>query len=201
MVAVKVKLPIEQYLEVERQGEVRLEYHHGDLYAMAGGTINHTTLCTNVSAILLRETKRRGEGCRTFNSELKVEIEEAAQYVYPDATVVCGPVKESDKIMGAICNPTLVVEVVSDSSGDYDRGAKMRYYLSLSSIQEYLVIEQDRPAVTIYRRQGPGTLGRYDYADGLDSSIVLECIGVTLLMAELYADVDFGDSPVFPPKS
>ena len=200
MVAIKVKLPIEQYLEVERRGGVRLEYHHGDLYAMAGGTINHTTLCTNVSGILLRETKRINKGCRAFNSEMKVEIKEADKYVYPDATVVCGPVEESDTITGAIRNPVVVVEVVSKDSGDYDRGAKMRDYHSLPSVKEYLVIEQDRPSVSVFRRQGTGTLGHYDYADGMKDSLTLGSIGITLRLEELYADVVFPDLPPLPQK-
>lgn len=201
MVAVNVKLPIEQYLEVERKGEVRLEYHRGDLYAMAGGTVAHSTLCTNVSALLHREAKAAAKGCRTFNSEMKVEIEEDGRYVYPDATVVCGKVEESKNIKGSITNPTVVVEVVSKDSGDYDRGTKLSWYLSLPSVQEYMIIEQDRPYVTVFRRQGPGTLGRFVYADGLSASIFLESIDVTISLAELYADVEFGAPPRFPARS
>ena len=130
---------------------------------------------------------------------MKVEIEKAEKYVYPDASVVCGPVEESDNIKGAILNPTVVVEVVSNDSGSYDRGVKMRYYLSLPSVKEYLVIEQDRPAISIYRRQGPGTLGQYIYADGLKADFHLESIDIRIAMAELYEDVDFGDPTKLPP--
>jgi Uma2 family endonuclease len=195
----RIKLPIEKYLSTERQGQVKMEYHQGDLYAMAGGTLNHTTLCTSISAILYRETKRSGTKCRALNSKMKIEIKRANRYVYPDASVVCGPVEESDKIKGAIRNPVIVVEIISEDSAGYDRGPKMRYYLSLPSVREYLLIEQDRPAVSLYRREGPGTLGSFHYADGLDDSLHLATLNVDLSLRELYEDVDLKEvDPLFP---
>ena len=191
MVAVKIKLPIEEYLEVERQGETRLEYHQGILHTMAGGTINHSTLCNNTGFLLNSAVFGGGNTCRAFTSEVKIEIEKAERYVYPDAAVVCEAVEESDTIKGAIRNPKLVVEVISDTSADYDRGAKMRYYLSLPSVMKYLLIEQDRPAVSLYRRQDKGNLGRFHYADGLESSIELLTLGTHLALRDLYRDVEF----------
>lgn len=193
MEAVKIKLPIERYLEVEREGEVRMEYHRGDLYAMAGGTIDHSTLCNNIGYLLNRGLADKDSGCRAFNSEIKVEIEKAERYVYPDAVVVCGELEESKTIRGAIRNPKLVVEVLSESSDGYDRGAKMRYYLSLPSVTEYLLIEQDRPGITLFRRTGKGNLMKFDYAEGLQSRIELETIGGGIGLKEIYRNVAFGE--------
>jgi Uma2 family endonuclease len=197
MQAVKIKLPVDQYLRIEQEGETRMEYHHGDLYAMAGGTLNHTTLCGNAHYLLTRELKK-GSSCRAFNSEMKIEIEKADRYVYPDASVVCGSVEESDTVAGAIRNPVVLVEVISKDSASYDLGAKMRYYLSLPSVREYLLIEQDRPAVSLYRRQGPGTLGSFHYADGLDDSIHLASLKVDISLRELYEDVKLEDDSLLP---
>jgi Uma2 family endonuclease len=197
MQAVMSKIPIERYLAIEQQGDVCLEYHHGSLYVKPSGAINHARLCGTVSYLLYRESKQQNT-YQTFGSGMKIEVERAGRYVYPDATAVRTPLVESDVIIGSIANPTVIVEVLSKESGNYDRGPKMRYYLSLPSVREYLLIEQDRPAVSLYRRRASGNLGSFHYADGLEDSIELESIGITIGLAELYADINFPspDQPI-----
>ena len=188
-VAVNSGIPIDRYLALEATDQLRYEYHAGAVYAMSGGTIQHAKLCSNVLGMLREALRTKGKNCFAFTSEVKIEIERANRYVYPDAAVVCGEIKESNAVAGAIRNPRVVVEVLSDSSGAYDRGAKMRYYLSLPTVKEYVLIEPDRPHVTVYRRHGDGKLGSFHYADGLDDSIALTSIGAVLPLAELYRNV------------
>ncbi len=160
---------------------------------MAGGTIQHSLLCNNVAGALRAEINEWGKKCIAFNSEVKIEIERADRYVYPDAAVVCGKINESPTIRGAIRNPRVVVEVISETSARYDQGAKMRYYLSVPTVKEYVLIDQDRVHITVYRRQEDSSLGSFHYADGLDATIELTSIGITLPLAELYRDVDFSE--------
>ncbi len=188
------KLPIDQYLSFEQESEVRYEYHFGGVYAMAGGTIRHSILCSNIAGLLRSKVLESGKNCIAFNSEIKLEIERANRYVYPDAAVICGKINESPTISGAVRNPRVIVEVISESSADYDRGAKMRYYLSLPTVKEYLLIDQDQVHVTLYRKQEESNLGSFHYADGLDSSIELKSIGVTLSLAQLYQNVGPSDA-------
>ena len=183
------KLRIDQYLDYERQGEVRYEFHLGEVFAMAGGTLAHTILSSNALRLLGNALQQAGKNCLAVNSDIKIEIESSKRYVYPDAAVICGKINESDVITGAIRNPRIVVEVVSDTSGDYDRGAKMRYYLSLPTLKEYLIIEQDRVHATLYRKHEKGDLGSFHYSDGLDASIDLNSIGVSIKMTDLYQNV------------
>jgi len=173
---------------------MRYEYHCGKVFAMAGGTINHTTISGNAHYLLARELRARKNNCRAFTSELKVEVVAAKRYIYPDAAVVSGKINESDKIKGAVRNPKLVVEVTSKDSGNYDRGDKMRYYLSIATVREYLIIDQDTASVTLYRRDKSSNLGRFYYADGLEDEIHLDSLGISLSLKELYENVTFLDT-------
>ncbi|MCP9237252.1 Uma2 family endonuclease [Lewinella sp. JB7] len=192
-VAQVTKLPISEYLSFEHRGEMRYEYHNGEVYAMAGGTIAHTILSSNTQRLIGNALTVAGKNCISLNSDVKIEIEAAHRYIYPDAAVVCGKINESTMIKGAILNPRVVVEVISETSADYDRGAKMRYYLSLITLKEYLLIDQDKAHVTLYRRHEESNLGSFHYADGLEDSIELKSIGVILPLRELYQNVDLED--------
>ena len=180
---------LEDYLAIEREDGERYEFHDGVLYAMAGGTYNHSLICSNVAGELRSLVK--GGNCTAFNSEMKVEVKAYRRYVYPDASVAGGKPKLSDLINGCITNPTLIVEVVSRESGAYDRGQKFRLYFALPSVREYLLVEQDEPSVTLFRRHGDTQLFATDYADGLEERIELKSIGAQLTLAEIYADVIF----------
>ena len=180
---------LEDYLALEQETGERYEFHEGELFAMAGGSYNHSLICSNVAGELRNLVK--GRPCTSFNSELKIQIQEQQRYVYPDATVVCSEPKKSTTMSGAITNPTLIVEVVSKESGDYDRGAKFRHYFSLPSVKEYLLIEQDRPQITLFRRHGNAQLFSVVYADGPEDAIELKSIGTSLELSEVYADVTF----------
>ena len=182
----KERYTLEEYLALERSGEVRYEYHRGQVFAMAGGTLAHSTICHNTAGELREATKRTGK-CFSFNSETKIEISPGGRYVYPDAGLACPTAKESDRLSGAIINPTLLVEVVNTSSADYDRGEKMHYYFSLPTLKEYLLIHQDHFEVTIYRRRGD--LMRIDRYQGLAAAVPLESIEAEILLADIYRNV------------
>lgn len=181
------RIDISRYLEIEREGDVRYEFHEGELFAMAGGTLEHGRICGNCFGALRDATKETGT-CEAFTSELKVEVKPGGKYVYPDAGLACPKLQESKSLTGAITNPCLIVEVTSDSSGNYDRGAKLKYYFSLPSLQEYLIIDQDRPIITVFRRRGD--LMRMDTYTGLEATVPLESIAAELTMRDIYENVE-----------
>lgn len=185
---------IEDYLAIEREDEVRYEYIEGELFAMAGGTLNHSEICNNIAGELYAQVKAKGNRCKSFNSEMKVEISPNNKYLYPDAGVSCPDHNESDHIKGAITNPMVVVEVLSPSSVLYDQITKLRYYFSLPSVKEYLIVYQDKPEVMLYRRHGNGDLFGLHAAEGIRSSIMLTSIEIELKLADIYYGIDFDDS-------
>lgn len=183
-------ITLTDYLAIEEEDHQRYEYHDGRLFAMAGGTLNHTMLCGNVFGMLRDATEKKGI-CLPFTSEMKIEVNARRRYVYPDAGVACPKFKESDSVTGAIVNPQVIVEVLSEGSANYDRGEKWEYYFGIPTVREYLLIEQDRPHVTLFRRQKEGQLFHIQMVSGLDATIELASINTIIALDELYRNVEF----------
>ena len=183
-------ISIHDYLDIEREDKVRYEFHEGHLIRMAGGTLDHSTICNNVGAEL-RSLARANGSCVAFNSEMKIEVIKNEKYVYSDGGIACPNLNESDTITGAINNPRVIIEVTSSDSGDYDRGDKLQFYFSLPSLREYLILDQHRPKAALYRRRGEGYLFSLHTYDGVDQKIELKSMDAYLEMSELYADVTF----------
>ncbi|NJC26724.1 Uma2 family endonuclease [Neolewinella antarctica] len=179
---------LDDYLAIEKQDDVRYEYYDGVLYAMAGGTINHTLICGNAYSAL-RGAAKRGGTCVPFTSEMKVEVKLDGQYVYPDAGLACPKIVESERLTGAVVNPCVIVEVTSEDSGDYDRGGKMTHYFSVPSVQEYVLISQEKFEVFVFRRRND--LMRIDNYVDPNAVIPIECTHETIRLSELYENVEF----------
>ncbi len=139
------KMTIEEYIEFDKLSEERFEYFAGELFAMAGGSPNHTRISVNVCNVLAQKLRRTK--CEAFNADLRIKVPSAAPFRYPDVSVACEP--QFEEILGvqALLNPVLLVEVLSVSTADYDLGAKFTAYQSIESFQEYLVIAQDVPHI------------------------------------------------------
>ncbi len=179
-------IAITDYLTIEREDDVRYEFHDGALFAMAGGTLAHSIICNNVAGEI-RDLTRKSGTCISFNSEVKIEVKPNGKYVYPDAGLACPKLIESKNITGAITNPRLILEVTSEDSEGYDRGNKLKYYFSLPSVLEYLIVAQDKAEVTVWRRRGD--LFKLDTYAGLDVKIPLESLEGELSLRDIYENV------------
>ena len=179
---------IEDYVAAERADGCRYEYAEGLLYNMAGATLSHTRICTNLNRVLANALIDRGT-CESFTSDLKVEVDKGKRYVYPDATVACPKAKESDVVTGAIVNPRVIFEVLSKGTANYDLTVKLRFYSSVSTVREYVLVSQEEPRVTIYRRKSANDSFVVEIVYGLEQEVVLQSIGVRLLVADLFLNV------------
>ena len=175
----------EEYLAIERQAEFKSEYVDGAMYAMAGGSPQHSSVASNVLAELHLQLKRTS--CRVFNSDLKVRVPSKRKYLYPDVTVTCAEPQFDDK-GDAILNPLLIVEVLSKTTAGYDRRNKFLYYQEIESFQEYLLIAQDQPAVQHYVKQ-PDSTWICTTIKGLDQSVELPLVNCRLELKDIYAKV------------
>ncbi|MFV8755633.1 Uma2 family endonuclease [Nannocystaceae bacterium ST9] len=142
------------YLEAEQRSDIRHEYLRGEVYAMAGGTPEHSALAMAVGAALT--TALAGRRCRVFGSDLRVRIESTDLTTYPDLTVICGSFESSADDPNAATNPILIVEVLSDSTEAYDRGEKFAHYRRLPSLREYVLVSQREPRIEAYRKNAAG---------------------------------------------
>ena len=173
----------EQYLSIEREALEKSEFHDGQMFAMSGGTANHSLLSARMGALLDRQVP---PGCRTFNSDLRVKVVQARLFTYPDCMVICGDLQYDGDRKDVVLNPLLIVEVLSPSTEGYDHGKKFEFYRTLASFQEYLIVHQDRRHVEHFSRQDDGSWLLREQS-GVDGSVAIPRLGVHISLAELYA--------------
>ena len=140
----------EEYLALERQAQYKSEYYAGEIFAMAGASRWHNLIVANVIGELSLQLK--GRPCTTYPSDMRVKISPTGLYAYPDVTVVCGDAQVEDTQQDTLLNPTLIVEVLSESTEAYDRGSKFAHYRKLASLLEYVLIAQTKSHVEHYVR-------------------------------------------------
>jgi Uma2 family endonuclease len=183
----KKKYTPDEYLALEEQAESRSEYENGEIVAMAGGSLNHLRIISNVSRFVGNKVSSE---CESLPSEMKVRVETIGKFYYPDVAILCGKANFYQKRNDTIVNPILIVEVLSDSTEAKDRGEKFFAYQTLESVREYVLISQNRAAVEQFIKQSDGSW-KYLATIGLESSIKLESIGVELALQEIYQKVNF----------
>jgi Uma2 family endonuclease len=182
-------LSIADYNQLEEENGIRYEYHDGEVFAMAGaatdvGEPKHNAIAANVYRSLGNMLLERD--CNVFSSDQRYWIASENKALYPDASVTCGEIERSEKDSRALINPILLVEVLSKRTEGYDRGDKLKYYSTLTSLKEYLLIEQVRPSVQVYYRDSPSNLWKMAWVEGSESSITLQSLGATLPLRDLY---------------
>jgi len=177
----------EEYLALERKAEYRSEYIDGEVYAMAGASWKHDQIVQDLGLSL--RSKLRGTRCRTFGDNVRVRIPQTRMYTYPDLGIVCGPPQFADDQKGTLVNPIVLIEVLSDSTRNYDQGDKFAHYRRLESLREYVMLEQDAPHVEHYTRQADGSWLLREY-DGLDARVTLASAGCELALAEIYENLE-----------
>lgn len=182
---------IEEYLEMEEFSQINHEYHNGKLIPMAGGTPAHSKIKGLVITALNIGIRASKKSYDVFNSDIRVQLPEQNRVVMPDGAVVVGkPDFTIEKPIGLLANPTLIIEVFSKSSEGYDRGDKFKQYRTLSSFTEYMLVSQEKPAVeTFVKKDGQWFIN--EVAEGLDASVVLDSIGITLSLSDIYWGVGF----------
>jgi Uma2 family endonuclease len=173
----------DEYLRLERQAETKSEFHDGQMFAMAGGSPNHSLLASSFGALLYNQVP---PVCRVFNADLRIHIPAAGTYTYADCSVVCGEPQLSSDQRDNLLNPLLIVEVLSPSTEGYDRGKKFELYRTIAGFREYLLVHQDRRRVEHYSRQDDGSWLLREHA-GPGSSLAIGSLGVHVSLSDLYA--------------
>ncbi|MEM9186238.1 MAG: Uma2 family endonuclease [Planctomycetota bacterium] len=178
-----------QYLEIERSSvDQKHEFYAGEMFAMAGASKTHVRIATTLTGMLYASLK--GTPCEPMAADMRVLVDRTGLYTYPDIVVVCGEPEFEDDQFDTLLNPKLVVEVLSDSTAAYDRGKKFDHYRQVASLEEYVLVSQDEPHIESFVRQ-PGDRWLLGEARGIDASMALESLGVTLPLTEVYARIDF----------
>jgi len=184
----------EEYLAGERASDTKSEYFRGEVFAMGGASREHNLIALNTGSVL--RAQLRGKPCKAYVADMRVKVSASGLYTYPDVTVACGEPQFEDANFDILLNPTLVIEVLSESTEAHDRGNKFAQYRCIESLQEYVLISQDRCRVERFVRQPNGREWLYsEWSDPADA-IELGAIGCRLSLVEVYERVEFPERPV-----
>jgi Uma2 family endonuclease len=183
----ELRLTPEEYLALEREAEFKHEYIEGRILPWLGATVAHCEIMGAISASL--RACFRASGCRAYMSQMRVQIAAGRSYLYPDVVAVCGDPVFLDEAMDTLQNPSLVVEVLSPTTEAYDRGEKFQLYRAIESLQEYVLVAQDRPLVERFVRHGE--FWQLLVVSGLDAALELTSVGCTIPLREIYENVEF----------
>ena len=193
----KPYVSVDEYLRLEREALDKSEYYAGEIFVMAGGTATHSTIVMNVGGEL--RSLLRGNRCAPYDSNLRIEIPATGLFTYPDVSVICGPIESSPLGDDMATNPTLIVEVLSDSTEAYNRGGKFAHYRTIPSFREYVLVSQNEPLVEVFFRRDDG-IWQLAPVSGLDAAVQLQSLGITLRLAEVYERVEFPEKPPLKPS-
>ncbi|GIV15961.1 MAG: hypothetical protein KatS3mg022_1396 [Armatimonadota bacterium] len=176
------------YLQAERQAQTKSEYLAGQVFAMAGASRVHNRITFNLGGQLYAAL--RGRTCEAYIGDMRVKVQKASAYFYPDVVVVCGQPQFEDEQEDNLLNPVVIVEVLSPSTEDFDRTEKFFAYQKLDSLREYLLVSQDKVCVEHFIRQPDGQWLKREYTQ-LEHTIQLESAGIALPVQAIYEGVTF----------
>ena len=182
----KLQLTEAEYLARERKADFRSEFYRGEMFAMAGATREHNLIAGNCFGVLWQQLAKRG--CEVYQNDMKVRISATGLYTYPDVVVACGKPSFADQQHDVLLNPTLVIEVLSESTANYDCGVKATHYRRLESLQEFVLIDSHVATAEHYVRHDAQSW-RITGVDGMAAVLRLNSIGCELPLAEAYAKV------------
>ena len=171
-----------EYVAAEAKSDVRHEYLRGEIYAMAGGTLEHAALAAALASEI--RTALQGKPCRVFSADARVRIEATDLTTYPDVSVVCEELLRDPRDDHAMLNPIVVCEVLSESTEAYDRGAKASHFRHIPSLREYVLVSQTDQRVEVQRRNAGGHWEIHEFGPG--EQVLLESLGIAIPLNALY---------------
>ena len=183
----KTRLTPEQYLEIERQAEYKSEYFNGEMFAFAGATENHVVIVGNLSANF--HAQLRNKKCKFYANDMRVKVNITGLYTYPDVVVVCGIPQFEDNENDTLLNPIVIIEVLSPSTENYDRGTKFEHYRTIESLSDYILVAQDKIHVEHYVRQSDRSW-LFSEFKSIKDKFQIQSIGRDLSVEEIYEKIE-----------
>ena len=181
-------ITMQRYLQLDRQSERPSEYYDGEMFPIAESSLSHVRIQGNLYGSLRERLEDRS--CEALLSPLRVRIPHSQKYCYPDLIVACGGLELEDNEHDTLLNPTVLIEILSPSTADFDSGEKFRLYRSIPTFKEYVLVSQDRVLIERFHRQNEKNW-HFETISDLDATLRLESIDVAVPMREIYAKVEF----------
>ena len=174
---------IKEYLETENASFEKHEYYKGEIFAMSGAGPRHNIVSINIIASLHNSLK--GKPCQPYASDMRIHIPENTLFTYPDISIICGDIMSSTEDENTSTNPTIIFEILSPSTMNYDRGGKFMLYRSIPTLKEYILIDPESIHIEQFATNKDGLWQLKEYANKTDQ-LSLESIGITLLLEDIY---------------
>lgn len=188
----KKRLTIKEYLEYEKTADQKHEYYQGEIFAMAGAKIAHNRVVVRLTGLLSQQL--RGKSCEPFNSDQRIHIPANTLFTYPDISIVCGEVKTLDNDDYNILNPSIIIEVLSPGTKNYDRGEKFQLYRDIPTLKEYILVDSQFVDVEAFRINAHGHWELEEYKS-LKAVLQIPGISVSLPLSEIYEGMKISNRP------
>lgn len=182
------KISIEAYLEMENAAIEKHEYYKGEVFAMSGAKLPHNEISLNLITIL--KNRLKGKQCKPYNSDTRIHIPANTLFTYPDISIVCGEVETLNDDEYNVLNPTVIIEVLSKSTKNYDRGEKFKLYRDIETLKEYVLIDSESMHIEIFRLNENNHWELEEYNDA-NSELKIKAISEIILIADVYEGINF----------
>jgi len=184
----KQKFSIEEYLTMENAAAEKYEYYRGEIFAMSGAKVPHNTIARNLLVVLANKLK--GKKCQPFGSDARIHIASNTLFTYPDISVICGELKTLNDDNCNVLNPTVLIEILSTSTKNYDRGEKFKLYRDIPTLKEYILVDSESVHVEVFRLNKSNHWELEEFNLLLDN-LHVKAIEETLSLSEIYDGVTF----------
>ena len=179
----KSKLSVEEYLQFEKASRDKHEYFKGEIFAMAGAGARHNVIFSNFFISVGIQLK--GKPCKPYGSDLRIHIPENSLFTYPDISIICGEIIPSKVDADTAVQPTVIIEILSPSTRNYDQGIKFRLYREIPTLKEFITIDSESIGIEAYRINSQGNWELKDYRS-IDETLTIPSVGLSLSLKEIY---------------
>ncbi|MCW3089298.1 MAG: hypothetical protein JWP81_367 [Ferruginibacter sp.] len=177
----------QDYLEAERKAFEKHEYYKGEIFAMSGASFAHNKIFSNLFGELAGKLK--GKSCKPYGSDLRIHIPANTLYTYPDISIICGKEEPTDDHFDTATNPSVIIEILSKSTRDYDKGTKFTLYRDIATLKEYILVDSTAMVVEKFIRNADSSWQFTEYKSP-DAVISISTVEISLLLADIYEGID-----------
>ncbi|MEP7230168.1 MAG: Uma2 family endonuclease [Ginsengibacter sp.] len=181
------KISIEEYLEMENTSMEKHEYYKGEIFAMSGAKVPHVMISDNILTVL--KQKLKGKSCKPFGSDLRIHIEVNTLFTYPDISIICGEIITLDNDDYNVLNPAVIIEVLSKSTKNYDRGEKFKLYRDIPTLKEYILADSESIHLEVFRLNENNHWELEEY-NAVENFLFIKAIDEKIGISEIYEGVN-----------
>ena len=182
----KEYMSIEKYLEMENSADEKHEYYKGEIFAMSGAKMPHNRITSNL--LITLGLKLKGKKCHPFGSDARIHIAANTLFTYPDISIICGEVMTLNNDDYNVLNPTVIIEVLSTSTKNYDRGEKFKLYRDIPTLKEYILVDSKSVHLEVFRLNEKNHWELEEYKT-IGENVIIKAIEETIAVSEIYDGV------------